>query len=56
MFLGWDFTTNNILCNIIFLGKVEEFADLVGTLWSESFWDRGVGEAWNIGFSLLGDD
>jgi len=54
--LARNFTTNDIFSNIIFLGQIKQFADLVGSFRAETFWDRDISQARNISFSLLGND
>ena len=53
--LPGDLSSNNELTNVVLLGQVEEFADVVGSLRTKSLWyDRvSVGEAGNILLALL---
>jgi hypothetical protein len=55
-----NLTADNKLANIILLGEVEEFSNVVGTLGAESLGNRGVGQTSNVGLTLLnnnkGDD
>lgn len=54
--LWLNLTADNVLANIILLAQVEELSDLGGSLWSQSLWERDVGQARNIVVSLLDDD
>jgi len=49
-------TGNDVLSNIISLGKVEQIANLVGSLGAESLGDRHIGEALDLVVTLLDDD
>jgi hypothetical protein len=51
-----NFTTNNKLADIIFLGEVEEAADLGGLLGPELLGKHGVGQTGDIVFALLDDN
>ena len=50
-----DLSSDHKLSYIIFLGQVEELADLGGTLWSKTFWLGDIGESGDIGLALLDD-
>lgn len=56
MLLARNFTTNDIFSNIVFLGQIEQFANLVGSFGAKTLWDRDISQARNISFSLLGND
>ena len=45
--LGGEGTSDNVLANIVLLGKVEQFADVVGTLRTKTTRDRVVGKSLN---------
>lgn len=44
LLLGGDDAANNVLADIVVLGQVEQLADLVGTLGSQTAGHRGVGQ------------
>lgn len=50
-----DFSSNNILGDIVLLSKSEGSSDGVGSLWSKSSWSLGVGETWELSLTLLDD-
>jgi len=54
--LGGELTANNVLANVVFLGEVEELADLGGSLGAKTSGDVVVCEAWEFRVSLLHDD
>ena len=51
-----DFTADNKLPDVLFLGKVKELADLVGSLGAESAGLHLIGETSNLLLSLLNKD
>merc|ERR1740121_1961332 len=51
-----DLTTNDELADVISLLETEQFADLGGTLGTEALGGDGVGQAFDVGVSLLDDD
>lgn len=51
-----DITADDELADIIILGKVEELADLGGTLGAQSSWDGDVGQSWDWGWATFDDD
>jgi hypothetical protein len=50
---GGDFTTHNVLPDIILCLQVEKLADLVDTLWSQAHRSWLVGQPWNGLWALL---
>jgi len=54
--LGGELTANDVLADVVFLGEVEELADLGGSLGAKTSGDVVVCEAWEFGISLLHDD
>jgi len=52
----FDRPSDNVLSDIIVFVEVEELADLASSFGSQTTGDGGIGEAWDIGFSLLDDD
>jgi len=54
--LGGKGTTNDVLADIVFLGQVEQFADVVGTLGTETTRDGVVGESFDGVFTDLCDN
>jgi hypothetical protein len=54
--LGLNLTTDNELANIIRLVQVEELADVVGTLGSETLGDSSVGKTGDVLLTLLDDN
>jgi len=53
--LWLNFTTDNELADIIFLGEAEELADLRGTLGTETLGVDRIGDTWDIAVALLDD-
>jgi len=53
--LWLNLTTDNKLANIIILGETEESSDLCSTLRAKTLWVDGIGDAWDVGISLLDD-
>jgi len=51
--LWLNLATDNELADIVILGETEESTDLGGTLGSKTLWVYGVGNSWNILFTLL---
>jgi hypothetical protein len=51
--LGLNLTTNDELTDIISLVQVEELADVVGTLGSETLGDSSIGQSRDVLFTLL---
>ena len=49
-------TRNNVLADIIILGQVEQLADVVGSLGTQTTGDSVVGQSWDLLLSLLGDN
>lgn len=58
LLLGDDLAANNELTDIVLLGKVEELADVVGTLGTETLGDSGLGvsETGDLLLTLFDDD
>jgi hypothetical protein len=54
--LGLNLTTNDELTDIISLVQVEELADVVGTLGSETLGDSSIGQSRDVLFTLLDND
>lgn len=54
--LGGEDTSDDVLADIVLLGKVEQFANVVGTLGTKTTRDRVVGEALDGVGTDLGDD
>jgi hypothetical protein len=54
--LGLNLTTDNELANIISLVQVEELADVVGTLRSETLRNGSIGQSGNVLLTLLDND
>lgn len=53
--LGLDLSSDDVLADIVILGEVEELADLGGALGSEALGLDDVGQAGDIGITLLDD-
>lgn len=51
--LGLNFSPDDKLANIVFLGQTEEFADFAGSLGSETFGVSDIGDTWDIGITLF---
>ena len=51
-----DLATDNVLPDIVLLGKVEEATDLSRTLGTEALGEHGVGQSWDLLLALLDDD
>jgi len=54
--LGGEGTSDDVLANIVLLGKVEQFADVVGTLRTKTTGDRVVGKSLDGVGTDLGDN
>jgi hypothetical protein len=54
--LRLELAADDVLADIVFLGQVEQLADVRRTLWSETTWDLHVGEAWDFGVTGLDND
>jgi len=54
--LGCDLTTDDKLANVVLLGQSVKFANLGGTLGSQSFRLCDVGDAGDVALALLDDD
>lgn len=53
--LWLNFTTDDKLADIVFLGEAEELADLGSTLGTETLWVNNVGDAGDLSVTLLDD-
>lgn len=53
--LAGDFTSDDELSHVIFLGQTEELSDVVGSLGAQSLGDGGVGQTFDVGVTLLDD-
>ena len=49
---SFDFSSDNVLSNIILLSEHESVSDVVGSLWTKSSWSFGIGESGNFTISL----
>lgn len=56
LLLSGDDTLDDVFADIVFLGQVEELADLGGALRTETTGDGGVGQTGKGLFALLADD
>jgi len=54
--LCFELATNHVSADVVILGKVEEFADVVGTLGSKAAGDGAIGEAFDVSVALLQDN
>jgi hypothetical protein len=54
--LGLNFSSDNELSDVVFLGQVEEPSDLGGSLGTQSLRQDGVGQSGDFLFTLLDDD
>lgn len=54
--LGLNFSPDDKLADIIFLGQTEEFTDFASSLGSETFGVSDIGDAWDIGITLFDND
>lgn len=56
LFALGNFSSDNEVTDIILLGQTEELSDVVSSLWTQSLWNRVVGDTFNFFVTLLGDD
>jgi hypothetical protein len=56
LLLGGDFTTNNVLADIILLAQVKELSDLGGALRAKTTGNGRIGETWESLLTSLDDD
>jgi len=49
-------SAHDVLSDIIVFVEVEQLANLASSLGAETAGNRGVSQAWNLGFTLLNDD
>jgi hypothetical protein len=50
-----DFTSNNVLSNVVLLSESEDLSDCAGSLGSKSSWLNIVGNTFDVLLTLLGD-
>ena len=51
----FDFSSNNVLSDIVLLSESEDLSDVVGSLGAESSWLISIGDTFDFSISLLGD-
>jgi len=54
--LQLDGSPDDVLTDVVVFVQVEQLSDLSGSLRAKTTGNRGVGQTWNIGLSLLDDD
>lgn len=54
--LQGQWTLDNVLADIIFLGEIEEFANVAGAFWTETTRNVDVSESGNFLFTLADDN
>jgi len=55
-FFGSNWPSDDILCDVIVFGQVEQLPDLASSLWSKSSRDNSVSQSGDVVVSLLDDD
>jgi len=55
-FFQFQRSPDDVLPNIVVFVQVKQFSDLAGSLRAKTTGNCGVGQTWNLGFSLLDDD